>query len=220
MALIRAVSAFLAISIAVSLSATGILLPLYVYPAAKHRDGATNWKPAFDAIAASPNVPWLMTVETERRTRETVTRTTTRVVSRDIWDWANWEGRRHRRVRDILRRSKGEGDFEFIKTAIAYARRALLLYRFSPSGAVDEKFFEICDVAVVFDGYLNQPNFSQYEGTTSIDANTPDYKYDPKPGRRHGIKLGWLYFCSGGLESITAAPVTVGALAAAFNDSP
>ena len=46
-----------------SAAATGVLIPLYSYPAAQWNDGAANWKPAFDAISAHPNVPWLTVVD-------------------------------------------------------------------------------------------------------------------------------------------------------------
>ncbi|KAI3329968.1 Spherulation-specific family 4-domain-containing protein [Ustulina deusta] len=60
MTLIRAVaSALLAASV---VSTTGVLLPLYVYPSTTYNDGAANWQPALSAIAASPNVPWLVVV--------------------------------------------------------------------------------------------------------------------------------------------------------------
>src|SRR4051812_36924412 len=61
MAAVRRVTALLA-STAASVSATGILLPLYLYPSAEPNDGATNWKPALDAVAASAHVPWLVVV--------------------------------------------------------------------------------------------------------------------------------------------------------------
>ncbi|KAM5349733.1 hypothetical protein ACJ41O_006238 [Fusarium nematophilum] len=47
---------------AISTAATGILLPLYKYPSESWNDGAANWKPAFDAIAADSSIPWLVVV--------------------------------------------------------------------------------------------------------------------------------------------------------------
>lgn len=47
---------------AIVVSATDILAPLYVYPAATWNDGATNWKPAFDAINSTPEIEWLPVV--------------------------------------------------------------------------------------------------------------------------------------------------------------
>lgn len=49
-------------SLVVSASATGVLLPLYVYPSSVWNDGAANWKPAFDAISSHFSVPWLVVV--------------------------------------------------------------------------------------------------------------------------------------------------------------
>ncbi|KND95344.1 Spherulin-4 [Tolypocladium ophioglossoides CBS 100239] len=50
-------------SLAATTSATGVLLPLYVYPSAVAGDGAANWQPAFDAISAHSNVPWLVVID-------------------------------------------------------------------------------------------------------------------------------------------------------------
>ncbi|KAF4965113.1 hypothetical protein FSARC_7052 [Fusarium sarcochroum] len=47
---------------AISIAATGILLPLYKYPSQEVNDGAVNWKPAFDAIASDSNNQWLVVV--------------------------------------------------------------------------------------------------------------------------------------------------------------
>lgn len=46
--------------LAVPVSSTGIVLPLYIYPSAVWNDGAANWKPAFDAIAAHPDLQFLV----------------------------------------------------------------------------------------------------------------------------------------------------------------
>ncbi|KAK7057458.1 putative cell surface spherulin 4-like protein [Favolaschia claudopus] len=43
-------------------AATGVLLPLYVYPSLDFGDGAALWQPALSAISSSPNVPWLVVV--------------------------------------------------------------------------------------------------------------------------------------------------------------
>ncbi|KAJ6571793.1 putative cell surface spherulin 4-like protein [Mycena capillaripes] len=52
---------FLAFTIAQA-SATGILLPLYVYPSHDFGDGAANWQPAISAMSSHPSVPWLVVV--------------------------------------------------------------------------------------------------------------------------------------------------------------
>ncbi|ODA81126.1 hypothetical protein RJ55_04089 [Drechmeria coniospora] len=49
-------------SVAVPAVSTGVVLPLYIYPSAEYDDGASNWAPAFDAISAHPNLPWLAVV--------------------------------------------------------------------------------------------------------------------------------------------------------------
>lgn len=45
-----------------STSATGILLPLYLYPSTVWDDGAANWKPVYDAIAQNPSVDWQVVI--------------------------------------------------------------------------------------------------------------------------------------------------------------
>ncbi|KPM39406.1 hypothetical protein AK830_g7145 [Neonectria ditissima] len=45
-------------SLATSVSATGILLPLYVYPAAEYNDNASNWKPVITAVQAHTDIDW------------------------------------------------------------------------------------------------------------------------------------------------------------------
>jgi hypothetical protein len=42
--------------------ATGILLPLYLYPSAVYNDGAANWKPVFNAVTANPSVNWRVVI--------------------------------------------------------------------------------------------------------------------------------------------------------------
>lgn len=48
--------------LAVGASATGILLPLYLYPSAIYNDGAANWKPVYDAIINNPSVNWQVVI--------------------------------------------------------------------------------------------------------------------------------------------------------------
>ncbi|KAI5459169.1 putative cell surface spherulin 4-like protein [Mariannaea sp. PMI_226] len=45
-----------------SVAATGILLPLYVYPSANANDGAANWHPVFDAVTNHPDIDWTIVV--------------------------------------------------------------------------------------------------------------------------------------------------------------
>lgn len=44
-------------------SATGILLPLYVYPAATYNDGAKNWDPVISAASSNPSTTWLTVID-------------------------------------------------------------------------------------------------------------------------------------------------------------
>lgn len=43
-------------------SATGILLPLYVYPSAEWNDGAANWKPVVAAANAHTSIDWTVVI--------------------------------------------------------------------------------------------------------------------------------------------------------------
>ncbi|KAG6011537.1 hypothetical protein E4U43_008251 [Claviceps pusilla] len=45
-----------------SASATGVLLPLYLYPSSKFNDGAANWQPVMAAASSSPSLPFLTIV--------------------------------------------------------------------------------------------------------------------------------------------------------------
>lgn len=45
-----------------STSATGILLPLYLYPSKVYNDGASNWRPVYDAISQNPSVDWQIVI--------------------------------------------------------------------------------------------------------------------------------------------------------------
>ncbi|KAH7155830.1 putative cell surface spherulin 4-like protein [Dactylonectria estremocensis] len=49
-------------SLIASVSATGILLPLYIYPAADWDDNAANWKPVIEAVEAHAQVDWTIVV--------------------------------------------------------------------------------------------------------------------------------------------------------------
>ncbi|KAJ4328941.1 hypothetical protein N0V84_000511 [Fusarium piperis] len=48
---------------ALSPTATGILLPLDIYPPQEAGDGAVNWIPVFDAISSNTKIPWLVVVD-------------------------------------------------------------------------------------------------------------------------------------------------------------
>ncbi|KAI0483551.1 Spherulation-specific family 4-domain-containing protein [Xylaria cf. heliscus] len=216
---------------AASVSATGILLPLYVYPSAAYNDAAANWQPALAAISSSSSssVPWLAVVNP-----------------------GNGPG---------ATGLPGNGDANYISgvsqlnahphvQTIGYVRTD---YGASPQAELQSQhhdlgppgprtlFYGICDVVVVFESFLNNPDAPAYQGQATIDANTPaghgaqaavivhDFVGTAADGRvadtallgsyvreAEEAGLGWLYFCSGDYDSITTAPATVGALAAAF----
>jgi hypothetical protein len=50
-------------TLASTVSATGILLPLYIYPSINFRDNASNWQPGFAAIEANPGVSWQVVID-------------------------------------------------------------------------------------------------------------------------------------------------------------
>ncbi|RMJ13308.1 hypothetical protein CDV36_007031 [Fusarium kuroshium] len=58
-----AITVGLLVGQAISTAATGILLPLYVYPSQESGDGALNWSPVFDAISSNTDIPWLVVVD-------------------------------------------------------------------------------------------------------------------------------------------------------------
>ncbi|KHN96220.1 Spherulation-specific family 4 [Metarhizium album ARSEF 1941] len=49
-------------ALATTASATGLIFPLYIYPAATWDDGAANWAPALNAAASNPSLSWLAVV--------------------------------------------------------------------------------------------------------------------------------------------------------------
>ncbi|KAG6004246.1 hypothetical protein E4U21_001305 [Claviceps maximensis] len=46
----------------VSASATGLLLPLYLYPSSDYNDGAANWKPVVAAASSTPSLRFLTVI--------------------------------------------------------------------------------------------------------------------------------------------------------------
>ncbi|KAF2963194.1 hypothetical protein GQX73_g10375 [Xylaria multiplex] len=275
MALIRAVSALLATGLAVS--ATGVLLPLYVYPSAEYGDGAANWQPALAAIAASPNTPWLAVVnpangpgatgepgngdanyvsgvsqlnahdnvQTIGYVRTDYGAAPAEELHANITTWASWTAG-DVGVSGIFFDEASAADFDYLSAAITFARTAFgarqIVAACNFGAAVGAEFYDICDVVVVFESYLNNPEYPAYEGADTLDANTPDFSYRPQAAvivhdfvgsaadgqsadtallRKYvqeakEDELGWVYFCSAGYETITAAPATAGALAAVF----
>lgn len=50
-------------ALASAVSATGILLPLYIYPSQNFSDGAFYWRPGFAAIEDNPGVSWQVVID-------------------------------------------------------------------------------------------------------------------------------------------------------------
>ncbi|KAI0813061.1 putative cell surface spherulin 4-like protein [Xylaria sp. FL0064] len=276
MGLIRtsASAALLAVS---AVSATGILLPLYVYPSKIWDDGAANWQPALEAMAASPNVPWLAVVnpgdgpgatgspgnadsnyisgvqqlnaqanvQTIGYVRTDYGASDPAELQANITNWAGW-GAADIGVKGIFFDESSPDAFDYLSSAITFARTAFGAAQITAicnfGKAVDASFYDICDVVVAFESALNDSSVPVYESTTTILANTPDSGYRPQAAvlvhdftgtatdgqeadtaliqsyvqDARDAELGWLYFCSAGYDSITTAPATIGALAAAF----
>ncbi|KAI0459121.1 Spherulation-specific family 4-domain-containing protein [Xylaria acuta] len=292
MAFARAASALL---MATSVSATGILLPLYTYPSAEHGDGAANWRPALDAMAASAAVPWLAVVnpgdgpgqtggapgngdanylagvsqlnaqpnvQTLGYVRTGYGAAPQAELQANVTTWASWasyagdgDGGENVGVDGIFFDEASAADFEYLNVAVAHARAAFgskqIVAVCNFGSAAPAEFYAICDVVVVFESFLNNNNNPDaaaapaYMGKATVEANTPagggyaaqaavlvhDFVGAAADGREADaallrsyvqeagdadVGLGWLYFCSGGYDSITTAPATVGALAAAF----
>ncbi|KAI1758172.1 Spherulation-specific family 4-domain-containing protein [Xylaria castorea] len=277
---------------AASVAATGVLLPLYVYPSAEYDDGAANWKPALDAMAASASssVSWLAVVNpgngpgqtgqpgngdanyisgvsqlnaqpnvrTIGYVRTNYATSPQEELQANITNWASWasysgsgsgsgSGSSDIGVDGIFFDESSAADFDYLNTAVTHARAAFgskqIVTICNFGSAAPAEFFGICDVAIVFESFLNNPPSPAYMGKATIDANTPsgggydaqaavvvhDFVGAAADGRpadtallgsyvqeARDAGLGWLYFCSGGYDSITTAPATVGALAAAF----
>ncbi|KAI0968271.1 Spherulation-specific family 4-domain-containing protein [Xylaria arbuscula] len=280
MAFLRtAASALLAAS---AVSATGIILPLYVYPSATYGDGAANWEPAFDAIAASPNTQWLVVVnpasgpgatlapgnddanyitgvtklnaqtnvQTVGYVRTNYGKSSTDELQANITAWAGWSSSTDDiGVTGIFFDESSADAFDYLSSAITFARNAFASQQITTicnfGVAVDASLYDICDVVVAFESALNSATDSSlppYEDTTTIEANIPDASYRPRAAvivnefvgtatdgseadttllrtyvqDAQSEDLGWLFFCSGGYDSLTTDPITIGALAAAF----
>ncbi|KAI0434230.1 Spherulation-specific family 4-domain-containing protein [Xylaria sp. FL1042] len=163
----------------------------------------------------------------------------------NITNWAGW-GSADIGVKGIFFDEASADAFDYLSTAVAFARTAFGAAQITAvcnfGGAVDASFYDICDVVVAFESALDDPAYPVYESTSTIEANTPDAGYRAQAavivhdftgtaadGRdadttllqsyvqdARDAELGWLYFCSAGYDSITTAPATIGALAAAF----
>ena len=276
-----AASALLAAS---SVAATGVLLPLYVYPSAEYDDGATNWKPVIDAAIATPSTPWLVVVNpsdgpgamvkpgnddvnyvsglTQLNAQANVQpigyvhtlygSADMGALQANITTWAGWGstdngGSSATAVSGIFFDESSTENFDYLNEAITFARTAFGAQQITTvcnfgSAVKDVEFYDICDVVIVFESALNDPNYPVYESTDTIVANTPDAGYYAQAAvivhdfvgtsaegetadtallrtyvrEASGIEAGWVYFCSGGYDSITTGPATVEALAAAF----
>ncbi|RYC55166.1 hypothetical protein CHU98_g11040, partial [Xylaria longipes] len=161
--------------------------------------------------------------------------------------WASYSGAEDVHVDGIFFDESSADNFDYLNTAVTNARTAFGSRQITTvcnfGSAAPAEFYSICDVAIIFESYLNNPDAPAYMGKTTIDANTPaggnyeaqgavivhDFVGAAADGRAadttlldsyvqeaKGAGLGWVYFCSGGYDSITTAPATVGALAAAF----
>lgn len=134
-------------------------------------------------------------------------------------------------------------DYDYLSTAIAFARQTFadqgditVICNFGATAAT--KYYDICDVVIAFESYLNNADAPQYKSETTLEANIPtgyesqaaiivhDFTGTAYDGSTADASLlstyidtiksygvGWAYFCSADYSSITTAPATVGQLA-------
>lgn len=245
-------------------SATGILLPLYVYPT------EANWKPVYDSIAAYKKIPWTIVinpgngpgatrqpgngdanyitgtsklnsysnVETVGYVRTNWAATPIETVKADLDVWASWSSYKSAdlEMRGIFFDEAGS-DYNYLQQATAYARQVLgrdttIVCNFGTK--FDAKFYNICDIGVVFESCLNCGDGVPFNGQTTVDEYVPkNYAADSAIIVRGfsgvGIdsqaadvnllkshiktivnnKVGQLYFCSAGYDDITTAPASL-----------
>lgn len=288
---------FLLLCLVASTSATGILLPLYTYPAIDYNDGASAWAPVRDAITANPSVEWqvvvnphngpglsglpgdndvnyingtaqfnaLPNVRTIGYVRTLNGAAPLAEVQANITAWSAWNSYAASNISvhgiffDEAIEPSGISDgsnLEYLTSATNFARQAFSstpIVTICNFGAKpDARYYTICDEIVVFESCLGNnagdpacttaPLPPQYQDQATIDANIPDATkagqaavivhdfvgttYNGQPADVSTLKgyvttlksnsVGWAYFCSSGYGTVTAAPVTVGALASAF----
>ncbi|KAH8658161.1 Spherulation-specific family 4-domain-containing protein [Xylariales sp. PMI_506] len=255
-----------------SASATGVLLPLYVYPAAVYAGGPANWDPVLDAITANPDLEWLVVVnpgsgpdaptepevnyidgvaalnaysnvKTIGYVHTSYATADLSVLGSNITSWKSWDTYTAADIAvDGIFFDESAADFDYMSSATALARDAFgddttIICNFGTSTAAE--FYEICDVVVALETCLNCSDGPQYEGQTSINNNIPSGYADQSAilvneftgtdyaGKTADASLletylsnivsngvGWAYFCSGGYDSITTGPATVGQNAA------
>ncbi|KAI0391926.1 Spherulation-specific family 4-domain-containing protein [Xylariaceae sp. FL0594] len=263
-----------------TVSATGILLPLYVYPSAQYNDSAANWQPALDAMRASRSVTWLTVVNPDSgpgnltlppangdinyqsgisqlnaqpnvktigyvRTNYSVSPLS--VLEANITKYASWTG--DLAVDGIFFDETNTSSVDYLTQAVSFARSAFGSSRpittICNFGVVTPSAFYasgLCDVNIVYEGYLNNGN-DYYDGDATLNANIPSgagnaaksavVVHDFTGTNHEGVAattallrsyvseaenygLGWLFFCSAEYTSITTPPATIGALAASF----
>lgn len=262
-------------SLATSVAATGILLPLYVYPSAVWNDGAANWKPAFDAISAHPALPWLVVVnpgngpgstyqpgnsdqnyitgvsklngynnvKTIGYVRTDYAASPMDELKRNITAWSNWSTYTGAdlAVDGIFFDETTTANFNYLSEAITFTRSTFkkpvtTICNFGAKAGAE--FYNICDVVIAFESYLNHPSAPKYQSQTTLKANIPA-GYESKAavivhhftgtaadGRAANVDLlndyidvisendvEWCWFTSADYNDITTGPATVGNVA-------
>ena len=261
-------------SLIASASATGVLLPLYVYPSAIWNDGAANWKPAFDAISSHSSVPWLVVVnpgngpgatgqpgngdqnyisgvsqlnshanvKTVGYVRTNYGTSSLDELKANITTWSKWSTYTAANVAvNGIFFDETVADFNYLNEAITFARQSFsqpitTICNFGAKATAE--YYDICDVVIAFESYLNHVDAPQYKSQTTLSSNVPK-GYESKASiivhhftgtaydgaaataallntyisviKNYGI--GWCYFNSADYDSITATPATVGEVA-------
>lgn len=200
-----------------------------------------NYITGVSQLNAAPNVKTIGYVRTNYGT------SSTSELYANLTTWSSWSSYTETdlSVAGIFFDEAPTDNYEYLSSAISHARSAFgtqqitTICNFGTAAAAE--FYSICDVAIVFEGYLNNPGSPTYAGAATYTANTPagylaqaavvvhHFTGSAADGRvadtallgsyvqeAEADGLGWVYFCSADYDSITAAPATVGALAAAF----
>jgi hypothetical protein len=198
MAFIRAsalLASLMAIS-SVSVSATGILLPLYLSP--------SDWAPALDAMAAFASSPWLAIIQphpdpssaldspdlsqlnalSNVQTIGYVRAAPLEEMQADVTHWATDWATQDTSVDGIFFDKSSATDFAYLSDAVRHARAAFGSKRITTvcnfdSVFVEAEFYRICDVVVAFDGPLTNENPDLvYKGRETFKSNIPAGGYE------------------------------------------
>ena len=258
---------------ATTVSSTGILLPLYVYPGGS----GSGWQPAFDAMSAYPDLQWLTVIDpwdgpgsltspgngnadyisgttklNSYSNVQTIGYVHTSYATADmtklkanITGWKNWDTYTASNigVKGIFFDESAD-NYSYMSEAVSFAKSTfgddvVTICNFGASAP--STYYDLCSVVIAFESALNTSPYPPYQDQTTITNNIPAGKEagaailvntftgTAQDGSAADATLlakyestlasngvGWSYFCSGGYNSLTTGPATVGANAAAL----